>query len=76
MRLAKLLSKVLLGRTGEWNKDSFDKYRTQTITFPGVDGEPDRKITYRTDDGLILYFVKKIEALEKTITAGTSGRKH
>lgn len=41
-------------------------HRSIKLNFPGVDGEPDRSIMYRGDDGVLLHLLKRIEKLEET----------
>ncbi len=57
--------KVLFGRTVDWNWAL--ENITATLTFPEVGDQPYRQITYRVDDGLVLYFIERIEKLEKRV---------
>ena len=42
--------------------------RMTTVSFPSVDDtDPYREIRYSTNDGLILYFIKRIEKLEAEV---------
>ena len=50
---------------GRYVKIEKQNGRGQTFVVPGFSEEPDRKIEFRTDDGLILELLKRIEALER-----------
>ena len=57
------LQKVLLDKTG-----SIDKITGRRLTFTipkAEDGDIERKINFRADDGLLLHLIKRIEELEK-----------
>ena len=60
------LRKTLFGKHDKLN--SPEKYRSTTYCFPAAsDLESEIKIKYRSDDGLILYLLKRIEALEQKV---------
>lgn len=68
----KTLRKVFFG---SHNDITMPTNRGCTYNFPGVGGEKSRSIDTRSDDGLILYFVKRIEALEEKVEALTPKKK-
>lgn len=63
--LAKNLRDILFGKT--LNKiNKVGNSRRTDITFPAVDdNDVERHFSYATDDGLILYLIKRIEKLEE-----------
>ena len=61
----KILRKVLMGNTDGITGQG--KSRVSILTIPSNGEESARTITYMTSDGLILYFIRKIEALEKKV---------
>jgi len=64
MFLAKKLFGLLLGKSTPLFE--FGKSRTEVINFPAKeDGDVHRELRFSGDDGLILHFMKKIEALEE-----------
>ena len=67
MRLSKKLEVTLFGSKMNWIGDSPGKHRKTSFEFPGIGDEPTITAEFRSDDGLILYLLKRIEALEKVI---------
>ncbi len=67
MFTSKKVMQFLFGRTCKFNGGLNN--RTQTISFPssGEEGDVYRELTYRTDDGLIFYLLKRIENIEKQL---------
>jgi hypothetical protein len=59
----KFVRDTIFGKHTIGDKRPLD-HRISNLTLPGVDGEPTRSISYRSDDGLIFYLVKRIERLE------------
>lgn len=62
MRLSKKLSTILFG--SDTQLSSAKGQRGAILNFPGIAGERSRQIHYRTDDGIILNLLKRIEDLE------------
>ena len=63
----KILSKILFGNHSKFVNP---KGRGEIFTFPGVEeGETDLQIRFRSDDGLILYLLRKIGKLEDRVSA-------
>jgi hypothetical protein len=63
----KNVRKALFGNTGSQDfGDPLKVGRAVTIRYPKAgDNDRDRSITFRGDDGLILYLIKRIERLER-----------
>lgn len=54
---------------GSHNKLKYQKGRGQVIEFPSAEeGDPYRSLRFKTDDGLILTLLKKIEVLEAKVS--------
>lgn len=65
MFLSKKLANILFGKHGKLHGHL---NRSESFTFPAKDeGDKCRTITYAGDDGLILYFIKRIERLEEEV---------
>jgi hypothetical protein len=65
--LAKNLKEVLFGKGSEINGFKIGDRRS-VFNFPKVEeGDVDRKVVVRAEDGLVLYFVKRIEKLEERL---------
>ena len=62
----KTLRKILAGNTSSDMYDPSDS-RTTTWNFPSNGIEARREITYPASDGLILYFIRRIEKLEDKV---------
>jgi len=64
----KTLRRYLYGSHTEIEKTSSPGNRSYTIIFPArEDGDSTRRLKYAGDDGLILYFLKRIERLEEKV---------
>jgi len=70
----KFLRKLIFGNThGSLGEEGC---RVYTVYLPKADDEDKpREITYRGDDGLLLYLLKRIEKLEAKIDALESRKK-
>lgn len=61
----KLFRQIFFGRTSKISK--VEHCRTMTFTIPSDGIEASRKITIRTDDGLFLYFLKRLDDQRRLI---------
>ena len=60
----KKLARTLFGKYDRW--DDPKNVRGCSMRFPSVeDGEPDRVMRYRSDDGIVLALIKRMERLEE-----------
>ncbi len=59
------LSKLLFGRDFKLNKSKWN--RKSTIDFPNIDDCFSKTVNYRSDDGLVMYLLGRIEKLEKEV---------
>ncbi len=64
--LSKTISQVLFGKEAKLQKVTG---RSQTWKFPKADdNDNEREVTFRSEDGLILYLIKRIEKIEIQIS--------
>lgn len=59
------LQKILFGKTSEIEVPNCRSY---DLKIPSNGEEGERCITYMADDGLILYFIRRIEKLEERVS--------
>lgn len=62
----KVISQILFGKTSGGGF-TYPKTRVTTIEFPSNGVEPKREIAYMSDDGLVLYLLRRIEKLEEKV---------
>lgn len=65
--LSKKIKNLLFGKTSKLI--SIKKVRSTTFIFPALDNNDiERSIRFSTDDGFILYLIKRIEKLEDKVS--------